>query len=143
MTKNLGDTFSIVRHGDSRPTDIREPGIRTHPIRRDDGGVSALSAGGKRRGQSSEHRSTIRLNLALAPLIWEAVTRINLFRRWQQEEAATGRDIHPELNLDGFKSQRAEADGGGAELAILAQLDGRNAAGRRYGQRERDSRRRT
>ena len=82
--------LSIVRHGDSRLTDIREPGLRTHPIRRDEGGVSALGADGLRTGrtagQASQHRSTILLNLALAPLIWEAVTRINLFRRWQKEE---------------------------------------------------------
>lgn len=129
MTKNLGDTFSIVRHGDSRLTDIREPGIRTHPIRRDDGGVSDLSAGGTRRGQSSQHRSTILLNLALAPLIWEAVTRINLFRRWQQEEAATSRDIHPELKLDVFRHKKPGVEDGGAEQAVLAQLDGGSAVG--------------
>ena len=126
MTKNLGDTFSIVRHGDSRLADIRDPGIRTHSIRRDDGGVSALSAGGTRRGQPTQHRSTILLNLALAPLIWEAVTRINLFRRWQQEEVA-GRDIHPEVNLDRFRLKQTEAEDSAAEQTVLAQANGESA----------------
>ncbi len=85
---NFGALRSIVRHGDSRQVGNRTSGACAHPIRRDDGGVTTPGATIKRKGALSSSRPTILLNLALAPLIWEAVTRINFFRQWEQEQAS-------------------------------------------------------